>query len=235
MASVELRKRIGQKNGALWLQVPQDMRETMKAKLLEIVSHEQMCVSRSLLYCFIRSIFRVPYWTLWHFALIKPPLWNRPIVRHAISRVIAVIAELELENTRWPALLPWLNEMTSSTIPASREVGIFVIYTCLESIINSQPTIIYEFIQHFTRLLEDPQSLEVRITSLRYVYDSMPIALLDKFSKHSNFPHRSMVVVAQYLESENKREVVSVSLLKACDNTLYPNSRLHSNRLYQQW
>lgn len=44
MASVELRKRISQKGGQLWSQVPQNLRETMKAKLLEIVSHEQVCV-----------------------------------------------------------------------------------------------------------------------------------------------------------------------------------------------
>lgn len=168
MASVELRKRISQKSGQLWTQVPQDLRENMKAKLLEIVSHEQVCVIG---FCHTSlphqsdSYSPPNFFVLLHRDHLSYAC--RPIVRHAISRVIAVIAEQELSTTRWPALLPWLNEMTSSTVTTSREVGVFVIYTCLESIMESQPAIIFEFIQHFARLLEDPQSLEVRITSLR--------------------------------------------------------------------
>lgn len=61
--------------------------------------------------------------------------------------------------------------MTSSTLPTSREVGVYVIYTCLETIVDSTPALIHEFLQHFSHLLSDPQSLEVRITSLRYVGD----------------------------------------------------------------
>ena len=93
----------------------------------------------------------------------------RPIIRHAISRIIAVIAELELGASHWPELLPWLQQATSSSSVRHREIGIFALFTSLETIIDANPTSPMSFIQHFTTLLEDPESLEVRITTLRSV------------------------------------------------------------------
>ena len=93
----------------------------------------------------------------------------RPLVRHAISRVISVIAELELGASHWPELLPWLQQTTSSPSVVHREVGIFVLFTSLETIIDANPTSPMSFIQHFTTLLQDPESLEVRVTTLRFV------------------------------------------------------------------
>ncbi|KAF8311476.1 ARM repeat-containing protein [Clavulina sp. PMI_390] len=151
IASVELRKRVSQKTGQLWIQVPQEFRESIKTKLFEVVLHEQV-----------------------------------PIVRHAISRVIAAIGEIELPTSAWPALLPWLNEMTNSPVATSREVGIYVVFTTMDVIMDNAPKSANQFITHFAGLLNDPESLEVRVTALR-----------------------CLVTVAQYLETDQKTEIAS--------------------------
>ncbi|KAF8329441.1 ARM repeat-containing protein [Cantharellus anzutake] len=155
IASVELRKRVSQKDGALWLAVPQNIRHTIKSKSLEIVINEPV-----------------------------------PIVRHSFSRVISVIAELELGVNQWPELLPWLQQTTSSPSVVHREVGIFVLFTSLETIVDANPTSPMSFIQHFTTLIQDPESLEVRVTTLR-----------------------AMGILSQYLESTNKAEIAQFQSL----------------------
>ena len=89
-------------------------------------------------------------------------------MRHAISRIIAAIAEVELREKAWPSLLPWLNQTTTNPAVTSRETGVYVLYSALETIIDSEPTIISSFLSHFATLLQDPESLEIRSTALRY-------------------------------------------------------------------
>jgi len=55
----------------------------------------------------------------------------------------------------------------TSPVAAQREIGIFILYTVLEEVMDTLESHITEFFQLFARLLDDPESLEVRITTCK--------------------------------------------------------------------
>jgi hypothetical protein len=50
---------------------------------------------------------------------------------------------------------------------AHREVGTYILYTVLENIVEGFQEHLSSFFQLFRQLLADPESLEVRITTVR--------------------------------------------------------------------
>lgn len=149
LAAVELRKRISQKSGELWINVPQAERDQIKAKLPEVIIAEQS-----------------------------------KIVRHSGARVIAAIASIELPLQQWPQLLPLISQCCTSDQVHVRELGSFVLFTVLESIVDGFSEHVQELYNLFSRLLHDPESSDVRVTTVR-----------------------SLGVLAQYISAEDKREV----------------------------
>ena len=87
--------------------------------------------------------------------------------RHSTARVIAAIASHEIPLQQWPKLLPFLHSEMTSPVTARREIGIFILYTILEEVMDTLESHITEFFQLFGRLLKDPESLEVRITTCK--------------------------------------------------------------------
>ena len=69
----------------------------------------------------------------------------------------------------WPTLLPFLQQTCTSPQAAHREVGIYILYTVLENIVEGFENHMKELFTLFAALLNDPESLEVRITTVRYV------------------------------------------------------------------
>lgn len=67
-----------------------------------------------------------------------------------------------------------------------REVGIYIIFTVLEAIAEGFEDHMAEFFRIFERLLVDPESLEIRITTVR-----------------------ALGVLAQYIDLEDKKDLVS--------------------------
>lgn len=55
----------------------------------------------------------------------------------------------------------------TSTVATRREIGIFILYTVLEEVMDTLESHITEFFQLFDRLLKDPESLEVRVTTCK--------------------------------------------------------------------
>lgn len=106
------------------------------------------------------------------------------IVRHAGARVIAAIASIDVPNQQWPELLPLISQCCSSVQVQQRELDIFVLLTVLESIVDGFSEHVQELYTLFDQLLRDPESSDVRVTTVR-----------------------SLVVLAQYISSEDKREV----------------------------
>ncbi|KAH7099343.1 ARM repeat-containing protein [Auriculariales sp. MPI-PUGE-AT-0066] len=93
---------------------------------------------------------------------------QRP-VRNSIARVISAIANIELPLNTWLELLRFLDESCNSATAAHREVGIFVLHAVLESIVGQSQYAaqISSFMELFARLLLDPESLDVRVTTIR--------------------------------------------------------------------
>ncbi|KAI0351891.1 ARM repeat-containing protein [Trametes cingulata] len=149
LAAVELRKRISQNSGDLWLQLDTNQREQIKTKLPEIVLSE-----------------------------------TNNLVRHSTARVIAAIASIEMPLGTWPQLLPFLEQTCLSPQAAHREVGIYILYTVLENIVEGFESHLQSFFKLFEKLLGDPESAEVRITTVR-----------------------ALGVVAQYIDSDDKDDI----------------------------
>ncbi|KAH9941479.1 ARM repeat-containing protein [Amylocystis lapponica] len=155
LAAVELRKRVAQQSGALWIQLPQDDREQIKAKLPELI-------------------------------LADP----NNLVRHSAARVVAAIAAIEIPLGQWPSLLPFLQQTCQSPQAVHREVGIYILYTILENIVEGFESHLQSFFKLFESLLNDPESAEVRITTVR-----------------------ALGVIAQYIDSDDKADIKSFQAL----------------------
>ncbi|KAF7294475.1 Importin N-terminal domain-containing protein [Mycena kentingensis (nom. inval.)] len=106
------------------------------------------------------------------------------LVRHSVARVIAAIANIEFPLGTWPELLPFLNQTCTSSQAIHREVGIFILYTVLDNIVEGFKDHLQSLFKLFADLLNDPESLEVRITTVR-----------------------ALGVIASYIESEDKEDV----------------------------
>jgi hypothetical protein len=91
------------------------------------------------------------------------------LVRHSAARVIASIAAIEIPNAAWPRLLPFLHQTCISPQVTHREVGIYILFTVLENIVEGFQEHLQSFFKLFEQLLVDPESIEVRITTVRYL------------------------------------------------------------------
>ncbi|KAF8202536.1 armadillo-type protein [Pholiota molesta] len=108
------------------------------------------------------------------------------LVRHSTARVIAAIATIEVPQGTWNQLLPFLQQTSTSPNVAHREVGSFILFTVLESIVEGFQSHMSGLFELFGRLLVDPESIEVRITTVR-----------------------SLGVIAQFIDSDDKVELKS--------------------------
>lgn len=163
-----MRKRVSQSSGDQWLQLPQDEREQIKAKLPELVVSEQRCAS--------------PFSKL-QTHHIHVEFSN--LVRHSTARVIAAIAYIELPMNSWNQLLPFLEQTCQSPTAIHREVGVYILYTVLETIVEGFENHLPSFFKLFAVLLNDPESAEVRITTVRYVRCTLASCALLMYSVQS--------------------------------------------------
>ncbi|CAO1638647.1 unnamed protein product [Sympodiomycopsis kandeliae] len=140
LAAVELRKQITKKNGAAWKKQPQDLRETIKAQLLEGVLKE-----------------------------------TSVLVRNAVSRVISQVADIELPLGTWQQLLPFLFQSSQSSNSIHRHIAIYIFLAILDTLSDSSESssnvsldqYLPQIMGVFEKSLQDPESLEVRITTVR--------------------------------------------------------------------
>ncbi|KAK0518755.1 hypothetical protein OC835_007746, partial [Tilletia horrida] len=92
-------------------------------------------------------------------------------VRNGIARVVSAIARIELPHNTWPELLPFLFSAADSPDAAHRQSAIFVFYTVLETFVDDETAGLTSYLPQimttFSKALQDPESLEVRITTVR--------------------------------------------------------------------
>ncbi|KAG8748057.1 hypothetical protein FRC10_009809 [Ceratobasidium sp. 414] len=153
LAAVELRKRVNQHQGQLWVGVPQNLRSAIKARITQVILAEPVS-----------------------------------IVRHTIARVIAAIAQFELQGgtqqVTWRELIPWVEESCVASVAAHREVGVYVLFTILDNLMDEVSERLSTFFSLFDNLIRDPESAEVRVTAVRCLGQ-----------------------VAQYIDSDQKAEI----------------------------
>ncbi|KAK0218164.1 armadillo-type protein [Armillaria fumosa] len=112
------------------------------------------------------------------------------LVRHSAARVLAAISSIEVPAGTWPQLLPFLHQACTSPVVAHREVGTFMLYSVLENICEGFQTHLVELFKLFNQTINDPESIEVRITTVR-----------------------ALGVIAQYIDSDDKQELAMYQAL----------------------
>lgn len=96
-------------------------------------------------------------------------LTTSALVRHALARAVSAIAEIELtvQPVQWPTLLPGLYDAARSPTASHRETAVYVLYSLLDTVADSFESSLKSIFQLFATTLVDPESNEVRMTTLR--------------------------------------------------------------------
>lgn len=88
------------------------------------------------------------------------------LVRHASARIIASIAKLDLPNGDWQDLPNFLVQAATSESVGDRTVGIYILYTLFETLDDLFANKMADLFNLFSRTIQDPESAEVRATTL---------------------------------------------------------------------
>lgn len=88
------------------------------------------------------------------------------LARHSKSRVIAAIAKIDLEDGQWQELPGQLQHAATSSDAKQRDVGIYLIYTLLETMPDVFQQNMATMLTLFNQTIQDPESTEVRIHTM---------------------------------------------------------------------
>ncbi|CCG82267.1 Karyopherin Kap123 [Taphrina deformans PYCC 5710] len=91
---------------------------------------------------------------------------QQKLVRHASARVIANIARIDLPDGKWQDLPNFLVQAATSRSVGDRVVGIYILYTLFETLDSLFANKMQELFNLFTTTIQDPESSEVRATTL---------------------------------------------------------------------
>ncbi|KAJ3343389.1 hypothetical protein HDU93_008754 [Gonapodya sp. JEL0774] len=89
------------------------------------------------------------------------------LVRHALARAISAIAKIDIPQKQWTELIPFLYQCCQSPNVAHREVGVFALFTLFETIADALQDEIKQMFVIFTHTINDPESKEVRVTTMQ--------------------------------------------------------------------
>ena len=87
-------------------------------------------------------------------------------VRHSASRVITSIAKIDLENGEWLDVFDILLRASASQHAREREVGTYLLFSCLETIGEAMVHRFPEMLSIFSKTINDPESKDVRINTM---------------------------------------------------------------------
>lgn len=86
--------------------------------------------------------------------------------RHSKARVIAAIAKVDLEDGQWADLPGFLQQAATSQTASHREVGVYIIYTLLETMPDMFQENMAAMLKLFNQTIQDPDNVEVRINTM---------------------------------------------------------------------
>lgn len=88
------------------------------------------------------------------------------LTRHASARVIASIAKVDLPEGKWQELPNFLVQAATSGSVEQRTIGVYILYTLLETMDDMFANKMLDLFALFHRTIQDPESAEVRATTL---------------------------------------------------------------------
>lgn len=110
--------------------------------------------------------------------IIRACFFHSNLVRHAAARVVAAIASIEVIHGTWPELLPFVNQACHASQASHREVGIYILYAVLENAFEAFQKHLPAIFKLFEQTVVDPESIDVRITTVKYTFSSLNYMLL---------------------------------------------------------
>ncbi|EGG06329.1 uncharacterized protein MELLADRAFT_43549 [Melampsora larici-populina 98AG31] len=129
------------------------------------------------------------------------------LTRHAISRVVAEIAELELPERTWPELLNFLIAATDSSVATEREISVFTLHAMMDTIVSCFPEHLPQIYALFSKTLQDPESLAVRVSTLQALGRVAEYIELDEESSITTFQSmipQMLAVIGQTMEANDE-------------------------------
>ena len=91
---------------------------------------------------------------------------EQTLARHSKARVIAAIAKVDLEDGEWADLPGVLQQAATSQQARHREVGVYIIYTLLETMPELFQENVGPMLRLFEKTIQDPENVDVRINSM---------------------------------------------------------------------
>ncbi|KAI5852800.1 armadillo-type protein [Morchella snyderi] len=88
------------------------------------------------------------------------------LVKHSSARAISAIAKIDLSVGEWLELPGYLLEAAMSPKAEDREVGVYILYTLLETLEDAVADRWRDFLQLFSRTIVDQESMAVRLNTL---------------------------------------------------------------------
>lgn len=88
------------------------------------------------------------------------------LVRHSSARVIAAIAAIDLADGEWTDLPGFLQHAATSAEVRQREVGVYILFTILETMGDEFMSKFGELFALFRNTIRDPDSADVRVNTM---------------------------------------------------------------------
>lgn len=134
---------------------------------------------------------------------------EKQLPRHSKARVIAAIAKVDLPDGEWAELPGLLHQAAMSQTARHREVGVYIIYTLLETMPDLFQQNMSEMLQLFTKTIQDPESIEVRINTMMALSELAMVLDTDEDVKslkafQSTIPHMVRVLQTAIQEDDDE-------------------------------
>lgn len=126
---------------------------------------------------------------------------EKPLPRHSKARVIAAIAKVDLDDGQWAELPGMLQQAATSNTVRHREVGLYIIYTLLETMPDMFQDNMTQMLTLFNQTIKDPESMEVRVNTMLALSELAMVLDTDEDQKslrsfQSTIPHMVEVLKA---------------------------------------
>lgn len=133
---------------------------------------------------------------------------DKTLPRHSKARVIASIAQIDLEDGQWADLPGLLQQAATSNEAHHREVGIYIIYTLLETMPDMFQENMGQMLALFSRTIQDPESVDVRVNTMLALSELAMVLDTDEDNKsltafQSTIPHM-LKVLQSCIENEDE-------------------------------
>lgn len=142
---------------------------------------------------------------------------EQSLARHSKARVIAAIAKVDLADGQGTEQLSLIHQATTSDNVKHREVGVYILYTLLETLPDAFQENVARLIDLFSKTIQDTASAEVRLNSMLALAETTMIfdpeedaKTLKKFQ--GTIPHMVKVLQEAIQEEDEQRTMAAFEI-----------------------